>query len=118
MLLAGWATAVTWARRRLLETRSIVLACATLLAAPYLFDYDLVLIAVPLALLIRDGLANGFPPWQKSLLCALWVVPVIARPSTYWADLPVTPILLALCVGLFTLSSWQYKSAAHAVAVA
>lgn len=96
--LAGVAVAFTWARDRPLQDRSVVLCCSTLLASPYLFDYDLVLLAVPIALLARGRLARGFLPWEKSLLSALWVIPALARTCSYYASLPVTLILLGLSV--------------------
>jgi len=98
VVLAAWAVAITWARGRALVERACVLGCGTLLASPYLFDYDLVVLAVPMALLARDGLARGFRPWQKSLLCTLWVAPAIARSCSIYGGLPVTVILLGLCV--------------------
>lgn len=102
MALAGWAVAITWARNRSLGERSMVLCCGTLLASPYLFDYDLALLAIPIAIVAREGLANGFPPWQKSLLSALWMAPALARTCSYNADLPVTVILLGLSIAIYT----------------
>jgi alpha-1,2-mannosyltransferase len=103
MALAGWAVAITWARNRSLGERSMVLCCGTLLASPYLFDYDLVLLAVPIAIVAREGLANGFPPWQKSLLSALWLTPALARACSYYVDLPATVILLGLSIAIYTV---------------
>jgi alpha-1,2-mannosyltransferase len=102
MALAGWAVAITWARNRSLGERSMVLCCGTLLASPYLFDYDLALLAVPTAIVAREGLANGFPPWQKSMLSALWMAPALARACSYYVDLPATAILLGLSITIYT----------------
>jgi alpha-1,2-mannosyltransferase len=104
MALAGWAVATTWARNPSLGERSVVLCCGTLLTSPYLFDYDLVLLATPIALLAHDGLANGFRPWQKSLLGALWVAPALVRMCSYYVDLPATVILLGLSIAFFTVA--------------
>jgi hypothetical protein len=101
MILAGWAVAIAWARRRPLAERAMVLCCGTLLASPYLFDYDLALLATPIALLARQGLAEGFQPWQKSLLGALWIAPALVRIGSYYADLPATVILLGLSAAVF-----------------
>jgi alpha-1,2-mannosyltransferase len=98
MTFAAWAVAITWAKKRPLEERALVLCCGTLLASPYLFDYDLVILAVPMALLARNGFAEGFRPWRKSLLGALWVLPALARTSSLYGALPVTVILLGLSV--------------------
>ena len=100
--LVGWAVAITWRRDRSSGERSMVLCCGTLLASPYLFDYDLALLAVPIAIVAREGLANGFPPWQKSLLSALWMAPALARTCSYYVDLPVTVVLLGLSIAICT----------------
>jgi alpha-1,2-mannosyltransferase len=100
MIFAAWAVAITWAKKRPLEERALVLCCGTLLASPYLFDYDLVLLAVPIALLARNGFAEGFRPWRKSLLGALWVLPALARTCSLYGVLPVTVILLGLSVAV------------------
>ena len=51
----------------------------TLLATPYSLDYDLMLLAPAIAFLAADGFARGFAPWQKTILAALWIVPLVAR---------------------------------------
>jgi alpha-1,2-mannosyltransferase len=113
MVVAAWAVAITWARDRPLVDRACVLCCGTLLASPYLFDYDLVILAVPIALLARDGLAQGFPPWRKSLLCALWIAPALARTCSIYGGLPATVILLGLCVAHCIANSYPTGVVAH-----
>jgi hypothetical protein len=67
------------------------------------FDYDLALLAVPIALIARRGMQEEFRPWEKSLLVALWTLPLIARPASIY-HLPVTPILLGLSLTFFARS--------------
>jgi hypothetical protein len=39
---------------------------------------------------------RGFRPWQKSLLAALWLVPILARPVAQAALIPLAvPVMLA-----------------------
>ena len=38
---------------------------AALLASPFLLDYDLVLLGIPLAWIARESLRTGFLPWEK-----------------------------------------------------
>ncbi len=49
-----------WRSRAPFEIKAAALAVGALLATPYLYIYDLVLLAVPVAFLIRIGLARGF----------------------------------------------------------
>lgn len=70
---------------------------AALLTSPFLLDYDLVMLAFPLAWLARQGLANGFLRWEKILLALGFALPLVARPLALDLHLPLAPaILLAL----------------------
>jgi hypothetical protein len=70
-------------------------AVAMLLATPFVLDYDLLLLAPALAWALRRALADGFRPWEKSLLAAAFVLPLVARLLAQGAHLPLTPVLLA-----------------------
>lgn len=75
----GAAAAVVWAwRRPLPETlRGALLASAVPLASPYVFEYDLALLVVPLLLLGWDGLARGWRRGEAAVLVLVWVVGVL-----------------------------------------
>jgi hypothetical protein len=47
------------------------------------------LLAPAIAFLTADGMQRGFRPWQKSLLAALWLVPILARPVAQAALIPL-----------------------------
>jgi arabinofuranan 3-O-arabinosyltransferase len=48
-----------WRSRLAFEIKAAALATGALLATPYLFLYDLVVLAVPMAFIIRAGVASG-----------------------------------------------------------
>jgi hypothetical protein len=73
-----------------------LIAAATLLATPFALDYDLALLALPLALLLSRALATGFWPYEKILLLAAYALPGLARPLAQAVHLPVAPAILAL----------------------
>ena len=51
------------------------LAAGTLLTTPYLFMYDMMVLAIPVAFLVRIGLASGFRPYELPALgCALALI--------------------------------------------
>jgi len=54
------AMAWLWRSRVAFELKAASLACAALLATPYLYIYDLVALTVPTAFLLRLALARGF----------------------------------------------------------
>ncbi len=53
------------------------LLVAALLTTPYCLDYDMVLLGPALAFVLAHGVEKGFAPFEKSLLAAAWVVPLI-----------------------------------------
>jgi hypothetical protein len=67
------AVAVVWLWRSNVryELKAAALATGAVLATPYVFMYDLVVLAIPAALLVRLGFATGF---RKIELYALWIV--------------------------------------------
>ena len=73
-----------------------LIAAATLLATPFALDYDLALLALPLALLLSRALATGFRPYEKILLLAAYALPGFARPLAQAVHLPLAPAILAL----------------------
>jgi hypothetical protein len=98
ILVAVAATvASVWAWRKDLpfELRAAILCLATLLVTPYLLDYDLVLLALPIAWLALDGRAHGFLPWEKTMLFALWLLPLVSRVVGGALHIPLgAPVLL------------------------
>jgi len=73
------------------------LATASLLATPYVLDYDLVVLAVAIAFFARHGLDRGFHPFEISLLAAAWIVPLLSRGLAGVSGLPLgLLVLLAL----------------------
>lgn len=69
---------------------------ATLLATPFALDYDLTLLAIPLAVLLARGLETGFLPYEKVTLGLGFVLPLAVRPIALGLGLPIAPIVLAL----------------------
>ena len=74
-----------------------LMVTATLPLSPFLLDYDLMLLAVPLGWLAVAGLRDGFRPWEKAGLLALFVWPLFARAMAAHLHLPLTPVLM-LCL--------------------
>jgi len=108
------ATALVWLWRGRaafpLKAAGLVIGCV--LATPYSLDYDLMLLAPAIAYLAADGLQRGFGAYEKTVLAALWIVPLVARsvPQITFVPLAVPFMLLAFVLllrrtGLFeTLS--------------
>ena len=72
--IVGWV----WWRKAPIPLAAAVLVTGTLLATPYSFDYDLVLLAIPVALLGWDGYRNGWMAWEREILVLAGVIPMAA----------------------------------------
>lgn len=82
-----------------MATGALVLA-ATALASPYLFNYDLPFLVLPVLWLVQQGLARGFFPWEKLLLVALFLAPYATRAAALPLHLNLMPLAAALLVWL------------------
>jgi arabinofuranan 3-O-arabinosyltransferase len=61
-----------WRSRLPYTLKAAALAVGTLLTTPYLFMYDMMVLAIPVAFLVRIGLKSGFRPYElPALACAL-----------------------------------------------
>lgn len=90
VLIAGLALVIGWLWRRPVgaDLKAAALAVAALLATPYVFIYDLVLLTVPMALLVRSGSAR-----RESVALAAAFVLALAYPL-----LPVESGLAAVVI--------------------
>ncbi len=108
LLVVVIVVVAAWRKREApLALKAAVLVAATPLTTPYVLDYDLVLLALPVAWLVAEGRRAGFRPWEKTLLVLLWLLPVLARQMGELAAVPMTPLLLALLLTLLWRRLWR-----------
>lgn len=97
-ILSIIAACLLWRRQVAFELKAAVLGAAALLSTPYLYFYDLVVLAVPMAFLIRIGFREGFSAWDiaASVLAAglVFIAPVVDFPTGLLAVL-----LIASAIG-------------------
>ena len=92
----GAALVWLWRSSAPYSNKAAALCLAAILATPYSFDYDMVALAPAIAFLARDGLLRGFGAWEKTVLAALWVVPLFARSVAQISLIPIgVPAMLA-----------------------
>ena len=67
--------ALLWRSRVPYTVKAAALAVGTLLTTPYLFMYDVMVLAIPVAFLVRIGLKRGFRPYELPALgCAALLI--------------------------------------------
>ena len=95
-LALGAAMTVLWVWRRQVDIRlkSAALGAGALLMTPFLLDYDLAILVVPIACLPSYGLSFGFRPGLINLLCLAWLAPIMVRFLNFLVAIPWTSLLL------------------------
>lgn len=91
-LCATALTGVIWWRNPSLPLRAAILVTATLIATPTIFDYDLAILAIPLALLAMDGHVRGWLSGEREILGLAWFMPLIAGSTAQAIDVQVGAI--------------------------
>jgi arabinofuranan 3-O-arabinosyltransferase len=105
-----------WRSRVDYSWKAASLAAGTLLITPYLFMYDLMVLAIPVAYLVRNGLVSGFRSYElPALACAyasiitfiilglplgllatlIVVVLILCRAGPWWRRHPAPSLLAA-----------------------
>jgi alpha-1,2-mannosyltransferase len=95
-LLAAVAVIWIWRRTPKFDLHAAALATGVLLTTPYVMDYDLVILALPIAWLALEGRRSGFMPYEKSLLVFVWLLPLFARSLAGHAMIPISPLAMIL----------------------
>ena len=101
-LMLAASLAWLWQSNAPFELKASALATASLLATPYVLDYDLVALAVGIVFFVRHGLSRGFRTFEISLLAAAWIVPLLSRGVAGATGIPLGLVVL-LAFYVFTL---------------
>ena len=92
---------LSWRRlgRDAMGSGALVLACAAL-ATPYLFNYDLPFLILPILWLVQQGRAAGFRPYEKVGLVVLYFSPFATRAISLPTHVNLMPLAAAALVWL------------------
>jgi len=74
--------------------------CAILLVPPHLNDHDLVLLAIPLGLLVREGIRTGWRAWEPESLLLIGMMPLVLAPLAAVSGIQFGPIILFATLAL------------------
>ena len=99
-LMLAASLARLWQSDAAFELKAAALATGSLLATPYVLDYDLVVLAVAIAFFARHGLNEGFRNFEISGLAAAWIVPLLSRGIDGVTGIPLGLLALMSLYGL------------------
>lgn len=88
--------ALIWWRRTPIPLAGAALVSGSLLVSPYLYDYDLALLAVPIALVAWDGYRRGWAAGEREILILAWVTPLFVLGFTDQVGFSPAPLCLIL----------------------
>jgi arabinofuranan 3-O-arabinosyltransferase len=92
---------LVWRSRISYPLKAAALATGTLLITPYLFLYDLMVLAIAMAFLVRTGLRKGFERHELPALglavALLMFYPLVGAPTGFVATLIVSGLIAARC---------------------
>jgi hypothetical protein len=90
-----------WRSRLSYPLKAAALATGTLLITPYLFLYDLMVLAIAVAFLVRIGLKQGFERYELPSLglvaALLMFYPLFGAPTGFLATLIVSGLIAGRC---------------------
>jgi Glycosyltransferase family 87 len=99
-LVLALLLALLWRSAAAFELKAAALLIACPLATPYVFDYDLLVLAPAIAFLTAHGLARGFAPYEASALAALWLMPLVARSLAQATDIAIAPLVMLAALAI------------------
>ena len=111
-LVIGLAGALVWLWRSAAPypLKAAALCLAAILATPYTFDYDMMVLAPAIAFLAANGLKRDFAPWEKTALAGLWLTPLIARSIPQVTLIPFgVPAMLAMFILLLRRTTKRFR---------
>lgn len=99
-ILAGLGAALplAWRAARPRRPGGVMAATitGTLLATPFLLDYDLMLLILPLAWMVRGRPRQAIGPAEAAILGSAYLLPLLARPVAGGLGLPLAPFIVGL----------------------
>jgi Glycosyltransferase family 87 len=93
-----------------LAVKSAGLVIAALLATPYVWAYDTVVLTFAAAWLARDGSRSGFLPWEKITVLMLLTLLIPSVTASKLVNLQIGPVLLWLALAVVIRRGSQLAS--------
>jgi alpha-1,2-mannosyltransferase len=117
-LMLAASLAWLWRSDAAFELKASALATGSLLATPYVLDYDPVVLAVAIAFFARHGLNRGFRDYEISVLGAAWIVPLLSRSIAGVTGIPLGLLVLLAFYVFIVRRAVLDRVGAHSIAQA
>ena len=97
--LTVWAV---WARPIAHPLKAAVLCIGSVMAPPYILLYDLCILSVAVAFLVRDGISRGFLPGERTVLLSCFA-------GLFLVSVPIGPVICAALLLLTVRRIFAYR---------
>lgn len=87
------AVATIWHRNKPYYLRASALVTGTFLISPYLFDYDMVWLAFPMAWIGMEAMKSGWLRWEREVIAAAWLAPLLVPVLANTVSLQTGPLI-------------------------
>jgi alpha-1,2-mannosyltransferase len=86
---------IVWAKPVPFSLRATILCIGSAMVSPYILFYDLSILSIAVAFLVRDGLVRGFLPGERTAI-------LICFAALFLVQIPIGPVV---CAALFSLAA-------------
>lgn len=99
-----------WSRPTIpFPTKAAGLAISCLLFTPYVYDYDLIILAIPIAILAKEMTFHGNDVYEKGCLVIVWLAPLALPIIAAATNVQLGPIVLVLFLHFVLRRAWRAK---------
>lgn len=95
-----------WGRTNRFAPKAALLCIGSLVATPYSFDYDMMILAPAILLLAADYRSGNRVPYRATAIALLWLIPLFVR-ALGAIGLPVGAVAI---LSVFALVAWQERA--------
>jgi hypothetical protein len=86
---------VVWAKPTPFSLKAAMLCIGSAMVSPYILFYDLCILTIAVAFLVRDGMSRGFLPGERTVI-------LICFAALFLVQVPIGPVV---CAALFLLAA-------------
>jgi hypothetical protein len=86
---------VVWAKPIPFSLKATVLCIGSAMVPPYILFYDLCILSIAVAFLVRDGMSRGFLPGERIVILTCFI-------ALFFVQVPIGPVI---CAALFFLAA-------------
>lgn len=102
-IIASCAVLWVWKKSKNISLMGAMLVLGIPLAIPYFMQYDLIILAVPLILLVYDMIELGSTKLERAGMILLWLLPLINWPIVIMTRLQITPVVIISLAAMVVL---------------